>query len=295
MPSTIVGIDGSPIAAHALRWALHRQHLIGVVTPVSVFQLPMALDVLPGYRPRADLSIYRQAARARLDMTIDSLGPSFDRETIRERSRLIEGHPGASLVGAASEADLLILGTRGRGAVAGCLLGSVSAHCARHSPVPVVVVPPECVVDRPMLDVVVGVDGSVNSDAALRWALHHTAPDGRLRVVGAAATWASPAEGYGPPVELIEKQVLKVVEESVARLGHAGKNPEIVIVTAQADARVALRDIAGTTADLLVVGARGTSGLAFLTLGSVSTAMINHPLVPTAVVPLPGGVEQQPA
>ena len=41
----------------------------------------------------------------------------------------------------AEEYDLLILGSRGHGAVTGTVLGSVSMHCVHHSPCAVVVVP----------------------------------------------------------------------------------------------------------------------------------------------------------
>lgn len=54
------------------------------------------------------------------------------------------GHAGPALVEAIEQqgCDLVVVGTRGRGAVASLLLGSVTEHLIRHSPVPVVVVPP---------------------------------------------------------------------------------------------------------------------------------------------------------
>ena len=54
------------------------------------------------------------------------------------------GHAGPALVEAidANRSDLVVVGTRGRGAVASLLTGSVTDYLVRHSPVPVVVVPP---------------------------------------------------------------------------------------------------------------------------------------------------------
>jgi nucleotide-binding universal stress UspA family protein len=51
-----------------------------------------------------------------------------------------EGPPALELLKAAQNADLLVVGSRGHGAFAGMLLGSVSEHCVAHSSCPVVVV-----------------------------------------------------------------------------------------------------------------------------------------------------------
>jgi nucleotide-binding universal stress UspA family protein len=53
----------------------------------------------------------------------------------------LHGAPAAVLAAAAEEADLLVVGSRGRGGFAGLLLGSVSARCAQLGPCPVVIVP----------------------------------------------------------------------------------------------------------------------------------------------------------
>jgi nucleotide-binding universal stress UspA family protein len=53
---------------------------------------------------------------------------------------IVEGHPAAELLDQSAGADLLVLGSRGHGAFAGMLLGSVSEHCLAHASCPVVVV-----------------------------------------------------------------------------------------------------------------------------------------------------------
>ncbi len=51
-----------------------------------------------------------------------------------------EGSPGDVLVDAAADADLVVVGSRGRGGIKSALLGSVSSHVAHHAPCPVVIV-----------------------------------------------------------------------------------------------------------------------------------------------------------
>jgi nucleotide-binding universal stress UspA family protein len=58
------------------------------------------------------------------------------------RTHVVEGAAGEVLVAHARGADLLVVGSRGRGAIRGLLLGSVALHCAMHAPGPVMVVHP---------------------------------------------------------------------------------------------------------------------------------------------------------
>jgi nucleotide-binding universal stress UspA family protein len=61
-------------------------------------------------------------------------------ESVEIKRSVVEGHPAAALLDAAKEADLLVVGSRGRGGFAGLLLGSVGEQCAHHAPCPVVIV-----------------------------------------------------------------------------------------------------------------------------------------------------------
>lgn len=278
----IVGIDGSANAEHALTWALAKTETFGPVTPVTAYQLPTTLDVLTR-ASRGDLSIYRTAAEAHLTKAIGDTDPG-----LLDRARVIEAHPGVGLCEAAKGAELLVVGTRGRSALVASLLGSVSSYCAKHSPVPVAVIPEDFPATKPLANVLVGVDGSENSERALRWTIDHMAPDGRVFAVGALSMWGYMDGEFDPPPEVLEKRVRERVEDSVAKVkGYPYDGPAVEIHTAARDARVALRDMAGSKADLLVVGARGVTGIPFLVLGSVSTALVHHPKVPTVVIPAP--------
>ena len=78
-------------------------------------------------------------------------------------------------------------------------------------------------------------------------------------------------------------EVLAAVHSGSDKPNEAG--PSIKTVIRQGDPRIVLRDLA-STADLLVIGARGHRGVAYLLLGSTTTSLLHHPVSPTVVVPL---------
>lgn len=135
--------------------------------------------------------------------------------------------------------------------------------------------------------VVVGVDGSEGSKAALRWAGDYTRlVHGRLRVVGA---WQYPAMyGYTvalPAVELAD-DTRRVLQDTVIEvLGSEPAIPVEIQVTSGAAAEVLLD--AAANADLLVVGSRGHGAFAGMLLGSVSTHCVHHAHCPVVVVRSP--------
>ena len=140
----VVGIDGSAHAAEALRWAaeeaalreatleaVHAWSYVPVATPADSGLVPMAwtdnVELLDATRQAAE-----DAAAAQV---VEVLGPDAE-VTIS----VVEGGPAEALLEAAKDADLLVVGNRGRGNLAAALLGSTSAKVADEAPCPVVVV-----------------------------------------------------------------------------------------------------------------------------------------------------------
>jgi nucleotide-binding universal stress UspA family protein len=283
----VVGVDGSPHSVRALRWAAGLAPVLGPLRPVRTWQTPWWAygAASPGVVVAPpDLELQQRAERD-LDQALRGIDPSLIGE------RLVgEGHAGPTLVQIATGAELLVVGTRGRGAVTDRLLGSVSSHCAAHATVPVAVVPSGDWLDPGgRIEVVIGVDGSENSEAALRWVLDHL-PSARLTAVG---TWGlQPYAGFefpAIPVDELHQGVSDAVAKSVqVATAHdpAGRD-RIGVEIHQGDARQVLRERA-EGADLLVVGARGHRGLAHVLLGSVATSLVHQPVVPTIVVPHSG-------
>ena len=132
-PFIVAGVDGSDESRQALRWALRQAELTGVALHVVAAWPTPATYGYP--EPYLDTDI-EEGVRANLKRILDEL-PATD---VPISSAVINGRPAAVLVDAASDADLLVVGSRGRGAFAGLLLGSVSAHCVSHARCPVTVV-----------------------------------------------------------------------------------------------------------------------------------------------------------
>ncbi len=285
--TVIVGVDGSEAAAHALRWAANKSALFGDIIPTIAARPPKIYDLIVAPGARADPEPYREAARNQLTTTVTAEAPS-----LLHQATVIDHHPGPGLVDAAADADLLVVGTRGHTAVAAALLGSVSAHCIGHSTTPVAVVPPDWPASRPISTIVVGVDGSSNASRALAWVANelgpHLVPHGRILAVGALALEAYADAGHEPWFAVHEERLTEAVEASVAAATAAPyAGPAIETRLELQDPRVALSRLTKTEGDLLVVGARGASGLGHLLLGSVADALVRHPSVPTIVVPAP--------
>ena len=140
----VVGVDGSDHSTAALRWAaeeaklrsatlevVHAWTFVPVTTPADSGLVPMA------WTDNVELlDITRQSAENATAAQVEEiLGPDHGATV-----SVVEGGSDEALLAAAQDADLLVVGNRGRGNIAAALLGSTSAKVADASPCPVVVV-----------------------------------------------------------------------------------------------------------------------------------------------------------
>jgi nucleotide-binding universal stress UspA family protein len=138
MGTIVVGIDGSPGAREALRFALEEARLRGSsVTAVFAWSLPMAVDAPGGLIPDLIADFQAEAAEE-LEAVMAEAG---DLAGVAVEQVVVEGAAAKRLIEAAKDAELLVVGSRGRGGFAGLMLGSVSQQCAHHAPCPVAIVP----------------------------------------------------------------------------------------------------------------------------------------------------------
>ena len=135
-PRLVVGIDGSPGSARALRWALHEARIrSAAVEAVFAWNYPALHAGLRGptdkYRTAADLMVASAtswAAEWEPDVPFHATASA--------------GSAVPALIEASRGADLLVVGSQGQGGFHDALLGSVAHQAARHATCPVVVVRP---------------------------------------------------------------------------------------------------------------------------------------------------------
>ncbi|SDS71029.1 universal stress protein [Actinoplanes derwentensis] len=138
----VVGVDSSAGSVEALRWALAYARLTGgSVEAVAAWQVPPMYVYAAGWTPTGidDAGIIRYTEKT-LAETVAQAQDQQD-SPVPVTTRVVQGPAVQVLVEAGKGAELMVLGSRGHGAFAGMLLGSVSQHCVQHATCPTVVIP----------------------------------------------------------------------------------------------------------------------------------------------------------
>jgi nucleotide-binding universal stress UspA family protein len=270
--SIVVGYDGSPEADRALAWAAHESSLVDL--PVRAL---MVEDVY--------------------EMQWGAVGGRSDRDHPAHVESLLEEAGGhgklerptgtvvPTLLAAAREASLLVVGSHGHGRIAEVMIGSVSQHVATHASCPVVVVRESAA--PAARRIVVGVDGSGGSAAALEFACRRAELTGETVV--AVHAWKIGAvlmdrqgqlpPGIGPSIEERER----LLSESAA--GVRSDHPDVTLLqeAIPESPGQALVD-ESTNASLVVTGSHGRGAFAGMLLGSVSHEVLCRAQCPVAIV-----------
>ncbi|MFZ0172184.1 MAG: universal stress protein [Acidimicrobiales bacterium] len=137
-PRIVVGIDGSESSKAALAWAVHQARTTGAPLQVLItWELPTTYGWAA---PLPDGLDFEADARGVVNEAIEEvIGPESASQLDLTVS-IIEGHPAAVLLHESKDAGLIVVGSRGHGAFAGMLLGSVGQHLAAHAACPVVII-----------------------------------------------------------------------------------------------------------------------------------------------------------
>lgn len=276
----VVGVDGSESSMNAVLWAAaeaHRRHaslrLVQAVAPTA------PPPRWPGPGLGSDLhEIGRRAARTHLAHAVRAAAEEVPGIVVDQE--VLDGFAVAQLVAQSRTARLVVLGDRGLGGIAGLLLGSVATALAARGACPVAVVRGRTsAADGP---VVVGVDGTPVSEAALAWAFEEA--DARSTGLVAVYAWRDLLLDQATPLDdAIEQQGRAELAERLA--GWCGKYPDLPV------RRVVVRDSPAqaiveqsVTAQLVVVGSHGRGALGALLLGSVGNAVLHRAGCPVVVV-----------
>ena len=146
----VVGVDDSPGGRAALAHALREGSLRGArVEVLGAFTRPefWAGEAIPGWSMVPDVEEIRAAVDAHLHRVVNEVREEVgaDASGVTVLVHVVAGSAAAALLGSARNADLLVVGSRGRGGFTSMVLGSVSLQCVLHAPCPVTVVPASAV------------------------------------------------------------------------------------------------------------------------------------------------------
>ncbi|WP_328773671.1 universal stress protein [Streptomyces sp. NBC_00286] len=292
----IAAVDGSDDSLRALEWAFDAARMRGA--PLCVVHVrqyaPWATpEVLPAAPPEPDEDPVLRGVRTRLESRTERPATEY---------AVLEGAPAAVLPELGSAAQLLVLGSRGRGGFASLILGSNSMAAARDAECPVVVVPrPGRQVHangpaEPGPRVVVGLHVDGPDEASLAFAFAEAAR--RAARVHVVAAYAWPLQMWAVPGDFITTSTIdqQAIETGTRTLAdgfvapHRERHPDVRV-----DVQVAPGDAAGhlvaasQDADLMVVGRHRRRLLAPIRMiGSVTQAVLLHAASPVAVVPPAG-------
>ena len=279
----VVGVDASLSSSDAAEWAgaqaarrhatvrlLHVRAGGGVRTPESTVQLPVS-------DPHLASETLLQETRAALQVRFPGLGID---------TRIVDGDPATALCSESEHARLTVVGARGSGLAAAPFLGSVAAAVSTFNPAPVAVIHPHHkTADRG--PVVVGVDGSPASDAAVAFAFEEAAL--RRSDLLAVHAWTADASStsYSENVESLDHDDIEQRHHALLSQRLAGwrdRFPDVQVhlyVVCDRSTTALLKF--GEGAQLLAVGSR-SRGMRGRLLGSTSNALTAHCECPVVVV-----------
>ena len=285
-PPVVVGVDGSECDELAIRWATKEASMrrlplrvVSVLDP-PVMARPLDIDladrILTYGREQARQIVDDGAARAR------SLVPD-----VEVTPTVVTGQVVPALLAETANARLVVLGSGRRFDATRVRLGSVSAHVSAHATCPVIVarspVTGELATAVGRGGIVVGVDGSAISEAAIAFAFEEASWRGLgLTVIHAWQTARMPVT-FDVAEATREAAEERVLAEALA--GWSEKYPDVQVMSRLVrdhPARALMEESMGAV--LLVLGSHGRGRFAEMVLGSVSQVVLRHASTSIAIV-----------
>ena len=283
----VVGVDGSESSNRALAWAIDQAnaercavtlaHAIHWVTPAYT---DAAID-----NPVVARSSLLAGGRKLLDAARNEVAATAPDLEVHEVLEFLD--PRAMLLELSKDAEMMVLGSRGRGHIRSLLLGSVGVALVRHAHCPVVIHRPDTE-GTERNGIVVGVEASEECRTLLEFA-YREASLRDLPLTVLHCFWDVQA-GIAPSGVIYES--ISDLDEERAALGEAmagmsEKYPDVNVTTRMARGlpHEVLAHL-GQSMSLVVVGAHQASRVSQMYFGSVSVALVERATCPVAVVPV---------
>jgi len=277
----LVGCDGSASADQALAlvaglaWPAPSECRIVVAcgVPFATYAPGMVVDA-------ATLQTIYDAQQEDAERLAAAASRRVDRPGLAATWEVGFGRPANTILDVADrfDPDLLVVGSRGLGPFTSALLGSVSEELVDHAPCPVLVAR-----DTELRRVVLAEDGSPDAQAAstllLRWPMFRACD---IRVVSVSEVPVLPELPTEPAAiagQRVAREALAVAHElartTADRLSRAGLRADTSV--RQGDPAAEVLAAAGDwSADLIIIGTRGQTGLTRLLHGSVARKILEH-------------------
>ncbi|OBH07839.1 MULTISPECIES: universal stress protein [unclassified Mycobacterium] len=278
----VVAVDGSQAANAAACWAAREAAMRNVpLTVVHAVATPTATYPPVPYPESLVVRLEDEGKKAIMHaMKIAEDAMPADAKVSIGRE-LVYSAAAPALIKMSDDAEMIVVGTSGRGLLARGVLGSVSSTVVRHANCPVAVVHDVDQPERPDAPVLVGVDGSPISERATELAFDEASRRGVDLV--ALHAWSDVTTEV-PYLDwaTVEEEAQRSLAEALAGWGE--RYPDVTVHRRVVRDRPArhLIDEAGS-AQLVVVGSHGRGGLTGMLLGSVSNSVLHSVQIPVIV------------
>ncbi|KKC04197.1 universal stress protein [Mycobacterium nebraskense] len=279
----VVAVDGSPASNAAASWAAHEAALRKVpLTVVHAVTTPTATWPPVPYPESLAVRLEDEGKKAimhAIKLAEEAL-PADRKVTINRE--LVYSSPALALIKMSDDAEMIVVGTAGRGLLARGVLGSVSATVARNANCPVAVIHGDDLPDRRDAPVLVGIDGSPTSELATAIAFDEASRRGVELM--ALHAWSDVTISELPEADWssLEEEAQRSLAENLA--GWQERYPDVTVqrlVERDSPARQLAEK--SEFAQLVVVGSHGRGGLTGMLLGSVSNAVLHSVRIPVIV------------
>ncbi|KAA1250293.1 universal stress protein [Mycobacterium simiae] len=281
----VVGADGSPASNAAVCWAARDAAMRNI--PLTVVHV-VSTDVAtwPPMPYPDTWAVWqedegRKVIAAAVKIAEESI-PSEHKLTVK--SEIVFSTPVPTMVEMSAEAELMVVGSSGRGALSRALLGSVSSSLVRRARCPVAIIRDEdpLMPDPQHAPVLLGIDGSPASELATAVAFDEASRRGVELIAVHAWSDLEVVELPGLNWSTVEAEAQCSLAERLA--GWQERYPEVTVRRVVVCDRPAHQLVERSkTAQLVVVGSHGRGGVSGMLLGSVSNAVLHSVRMPVIV------------